>query len=241
MVGLQEARRLVCAADGHVEGRGAMSLQLARYLKDFSEPRRPQPSFLHDGTFARPGSLAEEPAFDLSAPEPQIDVEAEREQAFAAGRAEAEAELGARHQAEIEGLRKAHAAEIEALRDHLERHSAAMIAERFTTMTDMLADLVASQAANVLAPVLDEVLTRQAVADLATMIRAGLPEGDGIVVTVKGPSHLFEQLKLHFEEGAPMVLRHLEADDLDLAAEFGDTVLVTRMAAWADTVRRVLA
>ena len=218
-----------------------MSLQLARYLKDFSEPRRPQSPFLHDGAFAGSASLSEEPAFDLSAPEPRIDVEAEREQAFAAGRAEAEAELGARHQTELEDLRKAHAAEIEALRDHLERHAAAMIAERFTTMTDGLADRVASQAANVLAPVLDEVLARQAVENLATMIRAGLPEGDGIVVTVKGPSNLFEQLKLQFEEGAPMVLRHLEADDLDLAAEFGDTVLVTRMAAWADTVRRVLA
>ncbi|MCD2183423.1 hypothetical protein [Rhizobium sp. GN54] len=218
-----------------------MSLQLARYLKDFSEPRRPQSPFLHDGAFAGSASLSEEPAFDLSAPEPRIDVEAEREQAFAAGRAEAEAELGARHLAEVEDLRKAHAAEIEALRDHLERHAAAMIAERFTTMTAWLADRVASQAANVLAPVLDEVLARQAVENLAAMIRAGLPEGDGIVVTVKGPSNLFEQLKLQFEEGAPMVLKHLEADDLDLAAEFGDTVLVTRMAAWADTVRRVLA
>ena len=31
------------------------------------------------------------------------------------------------------------------------------------------------------------------------------------------------------------------ANDLDLAVEFGETVLVTRMAAWADTVRKVLA
>ncbi len=240
MDGVREMRRLVRAADGRVGGRGAMSLQLARYLKDFSEPRRPQSPFLHDGAFARSASLAEEPAFDLSASEPEIDVEAEREQAFAAGRAEAEAELSARHRAEIEGLRSAHAAEIDALRDRLERHALSVIAERFRSMTDTLADLVASQAANVLAPVLDEVLAEKAIADLAAAIRAGLPEGDGVVVTVKGPSNLFEQLKLQFEDGAP-VFRHLEADDLDLVAEFGDAVLVTRMAAWADTVRRVLA
>lgn len=240
MDGSRETRHLVRAADGRVGGRGAMSLQLARYLKDFSEPRRLRSPFLHDGALAGSTNLAEEPAFDLSTSVPEIDLDAEREQAFAAGRAEAEAELSARHKAEIEDLRKAHAAEIDALRDRLERHALSVIAERFKSMSDTLADLVASQAANVLAPVLDEVLAEKAIADLAAAIRAALPEGDGVVVTVKGPFNLFEKLKLQFEGGAP-IFRHLEADDLDLVAEFGDAVLVTRMAAWADTVRRVLA
>jgi len=44
----------------------------------------------------------------------------------------------------------------------------------------------------------------------------------------------------HFEEPAP-VFRHVEMQDVDLTVEFGDAVLVTRMAAWADTVRKVLA
>ncbi|HVK92749.1 MAG TPA: hypothetical protein VM468_15345, partial [Mycoplana sp.] len=92
----------------------------------------------------------------------------------------------------------------------------------------------------VLAPVLGEALSRKAIADLAAMVRAGLSGGEGFVVTVNGPSHLFEQLKSHFE-GEAAVFRHLEADDFDLAVEFGETVLVTRMAAWADTVRKVLA
>ena len=61
-----------------------------------------------------------------------------------------------------------------------------------------------------------------------------------MTITVKGPLNLFEQLKSHFEDPMPAV-RHVEVQDVDLTVEFGETVLVTRMAAWADTVRKVLA
>ena len=74
----------------------------------------------------------------------------------------------------------------------------------------------------------------------ARMIAEGLQDGEGVAITVKGPENLFEQLKARFEEPAP-VFRHVETQDVDLTVEYGDTVLVTRMAAWADTVRKVLA
>jgi hypothetical protein len=38
-----------------------------------------------------------------------------------------------------------------------------------------------------------------------------------------------------------MVFRHVETADVDLTVEFGDAILVTRIAAWSDTVRKVLA
>ena len=72
------------------------------------------------------------------------------------------------------------------------------------------------------------------------MVASGLKAGEGLTVTVKGPKRLFDLLQSHFTEEAP-VFRHEEVDDLDLTVEFGETVLVTRMAAWADTVRKVLA
>ena len=74
----------------------------------------------------------------------------------------------------------------------------------------------------------------------ARMVAEGLTDGEGVAITVKGPLNLFEQLKSHFEDAAP-VFRHVEVQDVDLTVEFGDAVLVTRMAAWADTVRKVLA
>ena len=216
-----------------------MSTHLARYLKDFSTPRAPAPVF-QPQSFAQESvpASAEPPSFLPALP--AVDVEAEKAAAMAEGRAEAEAELQARHEADLAALKEAHKAELEALKAQYEQDYAAALAERFSTLTNEVADQVAAQTAQVLAPVMSQVLTRGAVSDLARMIAEGLKDGGGMTITVKGPSSLFEQLKSHFEEPVP-VFRHVEVQDVDLAVEFGDAVLVTRMAAWADTVRKVLA
>lgn len=218
-----------------------MSVQLARYLKDFGAPPRAPASFLKPPAFAADDMAAgadEAPAMVPAAP--PVDVEAERAEAFAEGRAEAEAELSARHAAEIASREEAHAAELAALAERYEGQYAAALAERFATMAAGTADLVAAQVAPVLAPLLGEALTARAVSDLAAMVAEGLQAGEGMTITVKGPESLFEKLKSHFAEPAP-VFRHVEMQDVDLTVEFGETVLVTRMAAWADTVRKVLA
>lgn len=216
-----------------------MSTHLARYLKDFGAPPRIQAPVFPQPRFAQEGAVPAEP-FALPPALPPVDVEAERADAYAEGRAEAGTELAATHEAEIAALNEAHRAELEALRTRYEQDYAAALAERFSTLAETVSDRVAAQAAQVLAPVMSQVLTKGAVADLARMIAEGLQEGEGVTITVKGPLNLFEQLKSHFEEPAP-VFRHVEMQDVDLTVEFGDTVLVTRMAAWADTVRKVLA
>lgn len=217
-----------------------MSAQLARYLKDFGAPQRPQTPVFQPPSFgAEEGGIVAEP-FVLPLALPAIDVEAERSEAFADGRAAAETELAAKHDAEIAALKEAHRAELDALKGRYEHDYAAALAERFSTLTGEVADLVAAQTAQVLAPVMNQILTKGAVADLARMIAEGLQGDEGLAITVKGPADLFEQLKSHFDHEAP-VFRHVEMQDVDLTVEFGDTVLVTRLAAWADTVRKVLA
>jgi len=37
------------------------------------------------------------------------------------------------------------------------------------------------------------------------------------------------------------MLRHVEMTDIDLSVTIGDNVIVTRMSAWADSLRKVLA
>ena len=217
-----------------------MSVQLARYLKDFGAPPRARtPTFPSQTHMQGQGGMATE-AFAMPVVEPPVDVEAERAEAFADGRAEAEMELFKKHEADMAALKEAHKAELETLKARYEQDYAAALAERFSTLTGEVADLVAAQAAHVLAPVMSQILTKGAVADLARMIAEGLQGDEGITITVKGPSNLFEQLQSHFAEPAP-VFRHVEMQDVDLTVEFGETVLVTRMAAWADTVRKVLA
>ncbi len=217
-----------------------MSAQLARYLKDFGTPPRAAAPTFQPPSFAQEETGAAAEAFTMPLALPPVDVEAERATAFADGRADAEAELVAKHEAAMTALKDEHKAELDALKARYEQEYAQALAERFSILMGEVSDVVAAQAAQVLAPVMNEVLAKGAVADLARVITEGLQDGEGVTLTVKGPANLFEQLKARFEEPAP-VFRHVETQDVDLTVEYGDTVLVTRMAAWADTVRKVLA
>ncbi|MDX3926372.1 MAG: hypothetical protein QHC90_11295 [Shinella sp.] len=218
-----------------------MSVQLARYLKDFGAQERRKPPFLQPSPFSRLEDRFVQPeTFEMPEAGPVVDVEAERAEAFAEGRAAAEADLSASHGRELAALKEAHLSELEALRIRFEEDYADALAKKFAEMSAAVADLVAAQSAHVLAPVMDEVLAAKAIADMAKMIRNGLHAGEGMSVTVKGPARMFEALKAHFPAEAP-VFRHEEVEDIDLTVEFADDVLVTRMAAWADTVRKVLA
>ena len=217
-----------------------MSAHLARYLKDFGTPARmPQPPVFQPPSFAQDESALAGDAFSPPPALPVVDLEAERAFAFAEGKAEAEAALAARYEAEMAALKDAHKAELDTLKTRYERQYANALADRFARWTDEVSERVSAQAAQVLAPLMSQVLTKGAVADLARMIGEGLKDGDGVTITVKGPLNLFEELKSHFGDPLP-VFRHVEVQDVDLTVEFGDAVLVTRMSAWADTVRKVL-
>jgi len=216
-----------------------MSASLSRYLKDFSAPKieltRMPPKYfpdLDEGVSA--SGSGERPMM------PEIDFDAERRAAFEDGRAEATGELVAEHQREIAELKARHAREIETLSRRLEEEVAHKLAAQFAEMTERLALALGDQTARVLAPVMEEALRARAIENLANMVLQGMAAGEGLAITVRGPAALFEALKRHLPDDT-MVFRHVETADVDLAVEFGDAILVTRMAAWSDTVRKVLA
>ncbi|MCY1319111.1 hypothetical protein D9M69_44500 [compost metagenome] len=217
-----------------------MSAMLSRYLKDFSAPKvelslMPQKYFTDlDSDYADGDRLGARPAM------PDIDIDAERRRAFAEGRAEATAELVFEHERQIADLQAAHSAELAALTQRLEAETANRLAERFADMADGLVVALGDQTARVLAPVMEDALLQRAVADMAQMIKQGLVAGEGCTLVVKGPTQLFEALKRQLGEDMPL-FRHVETGDIDLAVEMDGTILVTRMAAWVDTVRKVLA
>ncbi|MCA1441194.1 hypothetical protein I6F07_13420 [Ensifer sp. IC4062] len=217
-----------------------MSAQLSRYLKDFSAPKielsRMPPKYFPDIDTDFPG--ADRPGAKPAMPE--IDIDAERSEAFAQGRAEASAELIFEHERAIAELKARHAEEMEALTRRLEEEVAGRLASKIAEMTERLALGLGDQTARVLAPVMEEALLKRAIEDLAQMVRQGLGSGEGCVITVKGPLALFEALKRHLPDQTTL-FRHIETNDIDLAVEMGDAVLVTRMAAWSDTIRKVLA
>ncbi|PYE36345.1 hypothetical protein C8J35_102733 [Rhizobium sp. PP-F2F-G38] len=217
-----------------------MTAPLSRYLKDFSAPKvdltRVPKTYFHE--LEEPISRDTRPVVKQP-PEPVIDIEAERQSAYGRGREHAEMEMRARHQAEIAALRAEHEAECETIRERLENEAAAMIHQRFSEIGSLLADMISEQTAQVLAPILQEQLTEKAIESLATAIRHSV-DGDAVKITVRGPSRMFQALEARLSD-TEVTFRHVETDDIDLSAEFGDSILMTRLSAWADTVRKVIA
>lgn len=212
-----------------------MNASLARYLKDFSEPRTvPLPAMAD----VFPAGLED----DLALPavvEERIDIEAERAEAYAKGHEAASEELRQSFEEERQALLAAHAEELATLREKHEAEIAETIAARIREIAQLTAQAVSDQTASILAPLLDEALVAKAVSDMADIIRTAMLEGDAGTLSVHGPQHLFEKLQTALGAPAPL-LRHVEAPDLDITVDIGETALVTRMSAWSASLKKVL-
>ncbi|OWV69201.1 hypothetical protein ATY76_12030 [Rhizobium sp. R339] len=208
-----------------------MSISLSRYLRDFGEPESPAPVIDVDD-FAGAG-------FPEMPSEPVIDVEAERREAYAEGHAAATAELTEKYELEARALAESHARELEELKLRYEVEAAAVIASRIRDIAEEVAELVSAGAAAAIAPVMTDALAARAAENLAALLRDAILEGAAGPIVVRGPTRLFDRLKAELGEHATAV-RHVETDDIDLAVEIGESVIVTRMSAWAASLKKVL-
>lgn len=213
-----------------------MSSALSRYLKDFgAEPVQPaviMPSMSFD----------DEPSFmDIveEAP-PPVDIEVLRREAYEEGHAAATSALTEAHETELTATRAMHKQEIESLQSEFHVAAGEKIAEQLRQISASIAQAVSSGVASMLAPVMTEALTEIAIAELAELLTAAIIEGAAGPITVTGPLPLFESLVSKLDEGNSELLSHVDAEDVDLSVTIGDSVLVTRISAWADGVRKVL-
>jgi hypothetical protein len=216
------------------EGREfAMTVSIARYLKDFGEPP-PPPVLIDDlGSFAM--DMDDFPAI---AEEPAVDIEAERAEAHAEGHAAASSQLQQDFAQERIQLLAQHEEALAELRQRYETDLAALMAEKFRDIAIATAQSISDQTAQILSPLLEEALANKAVSDLADLIRTSMLEGDLGTLTVRGPAELFEKLKTTL--GDTPLRRHVEAADLDITVDIGETALVTRISAWSASLKKVL-
>lgn len=214
-----------------------MSLPLARYLKDFSQPAT--------GASGSKGMAfpEQETAFDLDfaiAPEPEpIDLDAERRAAYVEGHEAAERELRETFEAERQALLDEHARAMDAMRLKFESETARALADGLHRAAGEIALAVSEQAAAAVAPFLSDQVVASAVQDLAEQLSTAILSGEAGAISVSGPAALFEMLKETLGDNAH-VLHHVEADDLDLTADVGGTALVTRISAWTASLKKVL-
>ncbi|MDQ0419795.1 hypothetical protein J2045_000808 [Peteryoungia aggregata LMG 23059] len=217
-----------------------MSMPLARYLKDFSTqaapPAAPAPSF----------DMPVVDEFDLdfpALPQPEterVDIDAIRREAYAEGHEAGEKAATERFEVDRQANDIAHAQALAERDQRLRDEFAVMVATTLPELIQKLSLVVSEQAAMALAPVIGEALAEKAVKDLADLLQAAIASGDAGTIEVKGPRSLFQKLQSEMPEHASF-LRHVEDEDLDLTAEFGDAALVTRISAFTASLRKVLA
>ncbi|MCF6369554.1 hypothetical protein [Rhizobium halophilum] len=214
-----------------------MTASIARYLKDFGEPT-PLPLVLADDK-GDPGFGESFPS--LEAIEVPVDLEEERAEARAEGYDAGLTEARRIWAEEKEAVLKAHADEISAIREKYEVEIASLVERKLGEAAVLIAEAVSNQTAQVLAPVVEDALVSKAVDDLADLLRTAIIEGDAGAVIIRGPASLFRKLSSSLSQEHATVLRHVEAVDLDITAEFGDAALVTRLSAWSARLKEVLA
>ena len=215
-----------------------MNAMIAKYLKDFSVPAPAEAagSDLIDSLAAT--SFNDFDFADDPLPGADIDIDAERRESYEQGFRAASEEAEARHSQQQQADAEAHTAEIELLAAEHEQESLGMIHRRFHEMTQALSQSLAEQTLQVLLPVFEEEFCRRSVSALAEQVRETMQDATVATVVVKGPAALGAKLKLLLDADG-IDSRFIEAATLDITVEIDDTVLVTRLAAWAQSVAEV--
>ncbi|SOC83490.1 hypothetical protein SAMN05421890_1940 [Ensifer adhaerens] len=208
-----------------------MSAGLARYLKDFSAPPPAAPE-----VFDLPAPT--EIAFDF-APEPQVDLDELRREAHEEGRAEMQAQMQEAHRHEIEALMAAHRQAEAEMAAVFDQRMAEQLADALPRMATDIQNLLSGHVMNALKPLLDAIMTDRAVDSLAQTIRSVFAGEGGIELVLKGPAALAEKLRERLQ-GQDLEFKHVEAPGFDLSVEHGDTVLMTRLSAWRESVEELM-
>lgn len=217
-----------------------MSASIARFLKDFGEPEAPAlpsadvfnaelPSF---GDFA-------DTSFEAAASEPVLDIEAIKAAAFEEGRAAAVAELTEAFEKEKLELMSQNVAETENLRNELTQELGAKVGAQIYDTMDAIANFLADQTLSVLTPVLTEELSKRASEELAQLVKSTLTDRSCTKLIIRGQAPMLEAFTKALGDPAPEI-HFIEAEETDLSVEIEDSVVVTRMSAWASSLRKVM-
>lgn len=213
-----------------------MNSPLARYLRDFGAEAAPAEVLFETASHL-------EIASDFPALEPfveQVDLEAERQQAFDEGHSSATETMTAQNAEALAELQQQHEAEMEAQREKFEGDLADYLAKALPELSDRVSAELADAALRLLLPLIGEQLDRAAVEELAVQLKPTLAKEVIEQIKVSGPERLCNILRAKLEETEIHIeLAHSEGPDLRV--EIGDTILVTRLAAFAADLERVLA
>jgi hypothetical protein len=207
------------------------AVPVASYLTDFRNDRdiAAGPAFV---PFGRSGSMERSPVEDNT-------LSAQIEAARASGFADGEAAGKALFEARLEQERDAWTRRLEAERQAWAHAEAEKLAQRLTAELKEVEGRIAQATARVLEPLLQRALREQAIADLQAELHTLLAKDAGIAVSVAGPPDVLEALRNQLDGTAPNIA-YVPNGEPDVRITAGQTILETRLAAWAARIREAV-
>ena len=186
-------------------------------------------------TLSAPASAEAQAAIEL----PPFLPRAEREppvddttDLVANARLAAAAEARAAADRQIERLRAEHEAALEAARRQWAEEQAAALSERFAQAVEEIGERIADSVGRVLLPFLGTELRDAASRALIAQIVPLFSGADGALIQVSAPADLAAALRQVFPAG--QAVEFVESDGGEVRIVAGETVIETRIAAWAD-------
>lgn len=197
---------------------------------------RPLAQILSD---IEPGSEQSAPGLMLPGPARMRGAEAvaaKMEEAYERGLADGRAAVRAECDARLEQLAKA----AEEARNEDRAHWVATEGDRLARLIadglEALETRIAEQTARVLRPALVEDAQKRAIRELADTLDAMLAKGDVAKLTVSGPEDLVAAIRDRLD-GKVQGAAFATAPHAELRIEVDETILETRIGAWAETIR----
>ncbi len=172
------------------------------------------------------------PAWPEEAKEdPQAEIEAARDEGYAAG-IEAAA---AQHEAQLAHAHEQFVAELATAREAWAREEGDRLREQLATALLALEATFADAVGRVLRPFVVAALRQRMVDKLIDSVRTIAGSADKAVIQILGPADLLEILRQHLQ-AAPATIEYVTQDGVDVRVVAEQTSIDTQLKAWIDLI-----
>ena len=163
--------------------------------------------------------------------DPQIAIDAAREE----GRAEGLEAARAEHEEELARAQARFDAELKAAREAWAREEGARLLEQLAAAMRAIEAGLADSVARVLRPFIVAALRRQMIDRLVENIRTIVGSAEMTAIQIAGPADLIEILRAALQ-GAPAAFHFVIQDSVDVSVVAEQTSIDTRLKAWTDLI-----
>lgn len=205
-----------------------MMAAIADFLLDFGARPRPLKP-------APPPEVAAVAAARAAPEQPQVDLDALIAAAVRKAEIETRDQLETLYGAQIAEDQARHEEELAKVRNQVSVELGAKVAAAMRDLEQRAVEAATGITARILARLVDEAVSREAVEALARSVRTALSDGEAIRVRVAGPQALFMPFTAAMGDHARL-LDFTEADSLDLTVAIDDALFETRVGDWSSVL-----